>query len=195
MNYWHGQPESWAPRQVRCLGAIALLLVLTGLGTVSSRHPIGIPFALAAEAKPAAEGGPAPDFSLPDLEGRRVRLSDYRGRVVLLHFWATWCPHCVKEMELLEKSREDGTGKGLSPVVAINLGEPVRRVEKFVRKLGLSYPVLLDGRGRVAQAYGVVGLPATIVVSPEGMVMKKLSMGALTLETLQSLSSSGAPPP
>ena len=194
MNRLRGQPEPWEPRQLRCLGTTALLLVLAGLGTVSSRRPIWIPFASAGEAKPAEVGGPAPDFSLPDLEGRRVRLSDYRGRVVLLHFWATWCPHCVKEMGLLEKSREEDTGKGLPPVVAINLGEPVRRVEKFARKLGLSYPVLLDRRGRVAQAYGVVGLPATIVVSAEGKVMKKLSMGGLTLETLRSLSSPAASP-
>jgi peroxiredoxin len=148
----------------------------------------------AADRKIAAEGQPAPDFALADLQGRQIRLSDLRGQVVLVHFWATWCAHCAGEMKLLQEAVENPDRKP-PRILAVNLGEPASRVREFARERRLRYPILLDRRGKVAEAYGVVGLPATLVVSADGRVVRKLEMGALSAETLKGIIESPEPAP
>jgi peroxiredoxin len=131
-----------------------------------------------ATAGSPAPGSPAPDFQLKDLQGETVKLSDLRGKALVIHFWATWCPHCLTEMPLLQKLDASLRHEG-AQILAINLGEPRKQVERYARERGLSFPILLDPRGRAAQAFGVVGLPTTILVDAEGRILRSLEMGSL----------------
>jgi len=155
------------------------------------RHPSAL-FALAAAFLPflmaaaSAPGSPAPDFRLSDTSGESVVLSSLRGKTVILHFWASWCPHCLSEMPLLEQLGREFAARGVE-VLAINLAEPPRRVARYVKAHGLHLRVLLDPQGTVAKAFGVVGLPASIVINPEGAILGELSMGSLDRRTIQDL--------
>ncbi len=117
-----------------------------------------------------AETIAAPDFELHDLAGQAVRLRDFRGRVVLLNFWATWCVPCREEMPALQGLAQELGPRGLA-VVGVNLKEPRSRVEAFVREHGLRFPVLLDAEGRSSERYQVFALPATFLVDRRGALV------------------------
>jgi peroxiredoxin len=117
-----------------------------------------------------AEPMPAPEFELPDLAGQTVRLADFRGRVVVLNFWATWCVPCREEMPALETLARELGPRGLV-VVAVNFKESRRDVEAFVREHDLRFPMLLDTEGRISERYQVFALPTTAVVDRRGMLV------------------------
>ncbi len=117
-------------------------------------------------------GFPAPDFNLKDLSGRVHRLSDFRGKVVFLNFWATWCPPCRMEMPSMERLHQRLRGKDFV-LLAISEDETGRAaVQPFVGQLGISFPVLLDEEGRVPQHYGVTGYPETFIIDRGGRVVQ-----------------------
>ena len=118
---------------------------------------------------------PAPDFFLRTLNGRSVRLSDYRGKTVVLNFWASWCPPCRREMpdfQTLWEERGPSAPDDLV-ILAVNLlpEDTIAAAEGFVDEFGLTFPILLDtSRGEVAQRYGVQALPATFFIDRDGIV-------------------------
>jgi peroxiredoxin len=128
---------------------------------------------VAEQSQPALQGAPqsrAPDFDLTTLDGRNAKLSDLRGEVVLLNFWATWCPPCKAEMPDLEALyREHGDAQGFV-VIGVNYEEAQAPVEAFVRERELSFPVWLDHEGKAAAALGVRGLPVTFIIDREGYI-------------------------
>ena len=133
---------------------------------------------------PAADERP-PALVLPSLDGKEVSLESLRGRLVLLHFWATWCPTCRAEMLLLEQAALDHPGNLV--VLGINLGEKRARVAAYATSTGITFPILLDTRGRVAARYGVLSLPITLVVGPDGRLEERVSMGSLDPASLTAL--------
>jgi len=141
---------------------------------------------LLVAAAPPSVGATAPDFRLQDTAGHAVELSSLRGEALVLHFWASWCPHCLAEMPLLDQMHRELAARGVR-VLAINLGERPGRVNRYLKEHGLELPVLLDSRGKVAEAYGVVGLPASFLVDPEGRIVQRVSMGSLDREALEAL--------
>jgi peroxiredoxin len=111
------------------------------------------------------------DFSVPTLEGGRLGLADFRGRVVLLNFWATWCPPCVTELPAMERLHQRHLARGFT-VLAVSLdtlGAPA--VAAFVRERGLTFPVGLDPASDVARAYGVRALPTTALLDRQGRAL------------------------
>ena len=111
----------------------------------------------------------APSLELDDLEGRTHRLADYRGKVVLINFWATWCGPCREEMPSLERLRQALEGKPFV-VLAVNVGEGGRVAGDFMRAMPHGFTVLLDRDGRTTKAWGARILPATYVLEPGGEV-------------------------
>ncbi len=113
----------------------------------------------------------APDFVLPELSGASTRLSDHRGKVVLVNFWATWCTPCRAEMPSMEKLYQAHRGRGLV-ILAIS-GDRTRRqvVESFVQELGLTFPILLDPGGEVFAQYSVPGLPTSYLLDRQGRIV------------------------
>lgn len=136
--------------------------------------------------------GPAPSFTLPSLDGQEKSLEDFKGRPILLHFWATWCPPCREEMPLFQKFYNELGPSGLV-VLGINVGEPPEVVRNFVEELKVTFPILLDEKGKIANKYGVRGLPTTFWIDPSGEIVDVTLGGPLPEEfILENLHKIGA---
>jgi peroxiredoxin len=120
-----------------------------------------------------AEGDKAPDFVLPRLDGTVQKLSNYRGSVVLVNFWATWCPPCIEEMPLLNRISTDYASRGLV-VLGLAGDDDVGRINDFVAKTPLDFEVLHDPGGAIGTGYGITGYPETFVIDRDGTVVSKM---------------------
>jgi len=114
-------------------------------------------------------GLPAPDFALKSSTGENLRLSEYRGDVVMINFWATWCGPCRQEMPLLDQlyTRYERVGFSL---LGVNIDDDSSRAMDMIRELGVSFPVLFDARKEVSKLYNVDAMPVTVLVDREGVV-------------------------
>lgn len=141
-------------------------------------------FLLGMAASPPLVGGPAPPFNLKALEGQTIDLSDFKGRFVVLNFWATWCVPCIKEMPEFQKAHES-----LSPnvqIIGINLAESKEKIGEFVETYRLSFPVLMDEYGNVSQEYEVLHLPVTYFITPDGIIRDKIFGGGITQKMIEA---------
>jgi peroxiredoxin len=120
----------------------------------------------------ARVGDRAPAFELTDLDGNWVKLDDYKGQVVLLNFWAVWCGPCRTEFPVIQQVYERYKTQGFV-VLAVNIQESEERIAEFANETGLTFPVLLDRRGQVSARYRVRGLPTSLLVDREGMILEK----------------------
>ena len=126
---------------------------------------------------------PASDFELPDLYGQTWRLSDWRGQVVLLNFWASWCGPCVQEMPLFEEY-----GQLYTPdlvIVGVNMEERPAQVQSFIDEMGISYLILLDEEGVIGRQFRVNAIPDTYFIDRQGMI-RQHHIGSLTSDQLQA---------
>ena len=121
-------------------------------------------------------GTPAPDFTLQTVDGRMVSLSDFRGKAVVVNFWATWCPPCRSEMPDLQQTYSERADDVV--VLAIDVQEAREPVRRFVEQYGLTFPILLDTNGDVTQSFGIQSLPTSFFIDREGRVAA-FNMGAL----------------
>ncbi|MCA1977764.1 MAG: TlpA family protein disulfide reductase [Thiobacillus sp.] len=126
------------------------------------------------EIRPAQ---PAPELRAPDLAGANKTLADYNGKVVLLNFWATWCPPCRREMPSLERLREKMAGRPLE-IVAIDSAEPLEDVRGFLATLKLEFTVLLDPEGENTRRWKVYALPTSFLLDSGGRIRYVLKGGA-----------------
>ena len=126
-------------------------------------------FAAASLASSGMEGHMAPDFVLKSSSGENLRLSEYRGDVVMINFWATWCGPCRQEMPLLDElyARYQRVGFNL---LGVNIDDDSQRAMRMVDELGIRFPILFDERKEVSELYNVEAMPATILVDREGNV-------------------------
>jgi peroxiredoxin len=113
----------------------------------------------------------APNFSLKDLQGKVFRLSNHRGKPVLIFFGTTWCPSCRGELPFYKEIYETYPKRGLE-VTYINIMEPREKVAKFAKTNSLPFKILLDEDGEVATSYAVVGVPTLVLIDKEGKIIK-----------------------
>ena len=145
------------------LGAVAIVILKTKDGPINQPQQSQLP-----------KGSPAPDFTLPDLNGKMIRLSDYLGNVVLLNIWATWCPPCVEEMPALEKLYGAMKGEAFE-ILAVSLDESgVQIVAPFMKKHRLSFPALIDSDGKLKKRYRTTGIPETVIIDKQGTIVEKI---------------------
>ena len=125
-----------------------------------------------------------PDFTLQDLDGKSVTLKEFRGKVVFVNFWATWCPPCRDEMPSMQKVYSEYREKGLV-MLAINFMETPNTIRPFVSEYKLTFPILLDS-GTVMVSYAVLGLPATYLIDRQGKAAAR-ALGARDWNNQESL--------
>lgn len=124
-------------------------------------------------------GDIAPDFTLTTLDGEKLMLSDTRGKGVILNFWGTYCPPCVKEMPMIEEKYEKYKDQGLT-VIAVNVGENRLTVDRFANRYGLAYPIALDPKRETIDPYQIGPMPATLFIRPDGTVIPIVISGKST---------------
>src|SRR5215510_2017966 len=113
------------------------------------------------------------DFAVRDLQGKKINLRDLRGKVVLLNFWATWCPSCKFEMPSMDARHKELGNKGLV-VLAVNVRESAEEVKAFFQEHGLSFPAVLDEDGDVFERFNVWSLPTTFIIGRKGELLGKV---------------------
>lgn len=121
-------------------------------------------------------GDTAPAFILKDVAGKEVSLEDYRGQVVLLHFWATWCSTCRYELPSIERLSKEFEGEGFAVIsVLIQEGAPAKALAEIERSIPISFPVLVDDTGQIADQFEVWGVPETFVIDRSGVILRRIS--------------------
>jgi peroxiredoxin len=120
------------------------------------------------------KGEPAPDFTLPDLDQKMVSLSDYKGKVVLLNIWATWCPPCVEEMPSIERLHQELKDQDFE-ILAVSIDVlGANAVIPFMKKHNLSFPALTDTKGALKNLYQTTGVPESIIIDKQGNIAEKI---------------------
>lgn len=131
---------------------------------------VSAPLHAARLLSPVDEKPAAPDFTLNDSNGNPVSLADFRGRVLVINFWATWCPSCRKEMPSLDRAA-NWLKKYDAALIAINVGEKPKQVNRYLAEEPVGFPILLDPEMKVATEWDAMRLPVTYVIDPEGRIV------------------------
>ena len=138
---------------------------------------------LSVETVPQA-GKLPPAISALDLDGRRQELAQYAGRVVVLHFWASWCPYCRGEIPELRKLQTDWGAKGVQ-VLTVSVDENLDKLKQFVAEEALPYPVIPDVQLAISERYAIQGIPVTLILSRDGRVAFRALGSANLIEAVQ----------
>ena len=160
-------------RWVNYQSLILIFLLLIGIGIIILLQTNKSSFDLAG--KPRFEkGAPAPNFTLPDLSCKMVSLADYKGQVVLLNIWATWCRPCVEEMPSMEKLHQALTGEKFV-ILAVSIDESGTEVVRpFLKKHKLSFPALIDSAGTINSLYQTTGVPESFIIDKQGNILEEI---------------------
>ena len=157
------QPRAQS-RGLIALASVAILALAFGLVWMQS-----------SKYEPLTVGKIAPDFELPDLVEKDIRLSDFRGKVVFLNFWATWCKPCREEMPSMEVLYKNFEQDGLV-VLAISIDRVTTKkdIPPFVKSLNLTFPILIDSWGQTDKRYKLMGVPETYIIDQQGVLREKV---------------------
>jgi len=146
----------------------------------------GLPQSWSMGSRVPAVGMTVDEFRLVDLDGKTHSLSQYRGKVVLVNFWATWCKPCTTEMPAMQASFDKLRDKGFV-VLAINELEDDAKVRDHIKQYGHTFPVLMDRDNKVANQFGVFGLPVSVFIDQQGRVQEYIKGGLLTEQMINDV--------
>ena len=175
------QTERWLTWGGATLGIISIVLIVIGLFTGRPASGTSVGGTPQAGAAPVV-GNLAPNFTLPDITGTNVRLSDLHGRPVILDFWYVTCAGCRLEMPALEQAYQAKEQQG-AVVLGIDIADAPADARGFARQLGITYPLLFDERQHVLDAYNVTATPTSIFIDRQG-VIRSINEGVLDDKTL-----------
>ncbi|MEJ2362425.1 MAG: TlpA disulfide reductase family protein [Gammaproteobacteria bacterium] len=154
--------------------AITISIIISALTTIPVTANAGISKKQTIDAVRVIKR--APNFSLHDTNDKVRKLSDFRGHVVAVNFWATWCPPCRKELPSMQKTYKALKKTGFR-IVGVNVGEKWDTVATFLDNFSLSYPIVLDTDSTAMQKWHIVGLPTTFIVDKQGRIIYRITGG------------------
>ena len=168
-----GSVEAAVPHEPASLVRRRFVVALGGL--VILVLAFGIVWLQSSKYEPLTIGMAAPDFSLPDIEGKTVRLSDYRGKVVFVNFWATWCKPCKEEMPSMEILWENFKSEDFV-MLAISMDRVTTKkdIPPFIESMKLTFPILTDSWGQTDKRYKLMGVPETYIIDQSGVLREKV---------------------
>jgi thiol-disulfide isomerase/thioredoxin len=146
---------------------ICIWLTVAGLASHPASAQSKLDYKVVPILQAMKEVAPTPDIALGTLDGKKISLKDFRGKVVLLNFWASWCAPCREEMPAMEKLYQEYRNKNFA-ILAVAVKDSRQDTLNFVKELKLTYPVALDPDAKVGQEYGAWGLPVTYLIGPNG---------------------------
>ena len=150
-----------------------LIVILGGLAILV--FAFGVVWLQSSKYEPLVVGMTAPDFSLPDLQGKTQRLTDYRGKVVFLNFWATWCKPCKEEMPSMQVLWDNLKNRDFMMLaVSMDRVTTTKDIPSFVETLKLSFPILTDSWGQTDKRYKLMGVPETYIIDQSGVLREKV---------------------
>ncbi len=173
-------------RSVFLVGAFSITsVVLTACGVMANSAPSESPAIVQSGGSVSTDNQSAPSFTLKDIDGKMVSLADYRGRPLLVNFWATWCVPCRAEMPHLVAAYEKHKADGFV-LLAINATtqDDAAAIQPFVKAFGMMFPVLLDSDGVAWRAFRLRGLPSSYFVNAQG-ILRFTYVGAMTPEFIE----------
>lgn len=146
-----------------------------------------IKFQTTHKSSPLEVGKPAPDFTLQTVEGKRTKLSDYRGKKILLHFWATWCPSCKEELPVLQNiyDQHKKTELMILTINVTNMERGIPSVRSFAKENNLTFPIALDVNGTVGKQYHLFSIPTSYLIDEQGRVTERL-IGPINQEMIRT---------
>ncbi|WP_455243300.1 redoxin domain-containing protein [Petrachloros mirabilis] len=163
--------QSITPQAIPAKGVSRLLIFIVGAAIFAAVFTIV--WLQSAKYEPLAVGKAAPDFSLNDLNDKPYRLSDFRGKVVFLNFWATWCKPCREEMPSMEVLNKNFEKDGLVILaVSIDRVTTTKDIPPFVKGMNLTFPVLIDSWGTTDKPYKRMGVPETFIIDQQGIIQE-----------------------
>jgi peroxiredoxin len=152
---------------------LLIFLIIFGVGIIALLQTKDSSFNLTGKPQ-LVKGVPAPNFTLPDLDGKMVSLADYKGKVILLNIWATWCPPCVDEMPSMEKLHQELKGEAFE-ILAISIDvSGAKAVLPFMKKHKLSFLALTDTKGAIKDRYQTTGVPESFIIDKNGIIVEKV---------------------
>jgi peroxiredoxin len=177
---------------------LAGLLVVGVFGIAGADQPAVAGLVKSLDLAGYRAGTRPPAFSGSTLDARTLSLSDLRGKVVVVNFWASWCAECRPEMPMFERLHRELAPRGLA-MIGINVSEDVGAVRRYAAELGLTYPLVIDPGSRNKDLYGVIGIPTTFVVARDGRAVAlgvgpRDWAGPIARALLEALLSEPAPP-
>ena len=150
-----------------------IVLIIVGIGTIFLLQSKDSSFDLLGDPR-LVKGESAPNFTLPDLDDKMVSLADFKGKVVLLNIWATWCPPCVEEMPSMEKLYRELKDENFV-ILAVSIDVTgAKAVVPFMKKHNLSFPALTDTKGKIKTLYQTTGVPESIIIDKDGIIVEKI---------------------
>jgi len=160
-------------KQINYRSVILILLMISGLLILSLLNR-NRSYNKSVKIVPIEIGLPAPDFTFPGINGKMVSLSDFRGKVVLVNIWATWCASCVDEMPSMERLYQNLKGKDFE-ILAVSIDSlGVKVVAPFMKKYKLTFPALIDSSGTIGAGYRTTGVPESFIIDKNGILVKKI---------------------
>ncbi|HEY1977937.1 MAG TPA: TlpA disulfide reductase family protein [Candidatus Baltobacteraceae bacterium] len=163
---------AWVVAAVVVIAALWILVPLFGSQSGHANGPAG----MAGEA--------APVFALRDDRGQPVSLANYRGQVVVMNLWASWCPPCRAEMPDLQRLSQTYRGRGLA-IVGVNEGESPERARAFADALHIAFPIWIDDQQQYGRVYAALGMPTTVIIGRDGTVVRGFD-GALAYPQMRA---------
>jgi peroxiredoxin len=140
---------------------------LFGLALVQVSAQAKVDYKAVPIMQPMKDSAPTPEINLSAPDGKKISLKDFRGKIVLLNFWASWCVPCREEMPAMEKLYQEYKDKNFV-ILAVAVKDRKQDAIDFAKELKITYPIVLDPEAQVGQAYGAWGLPATYIIGPKG---------------------------